>query len=79
MKVNLNDRIKVKLTPLGKKQYQKYYEDNLILSQYYSPPKEDAEGWSEWTAWDFMSIFGKHMHNGFSIPCETEIEWVGPQ
>jgi hypothetical protein len=38
------------------------------------PPKEDAEGWSEWQLWVLMQEFGPHMGLGFLAVIETEIE-----
>lgn len=81
MKVNLNDRIRVKLTARGREIHRENFDDfwrssNFGYKHQYKPPEEDADGWSTWQLWGFMEQFGKHMHIGFGplLPVETEVE-----
>lgn len=67
---NINDRIKVKLTEHGKSILNNYDNYNLSEVEYlnlpvsYSPHPADADGYYEFTLWEFMSIFGAHFYNG---------------
>lgn len=67
---NINDRIKVKLTKHGKSILNNYDHYNLSEVEYlnlpvsYSPHPADADGYYEFTLWEFMSIFGAHFYNG---------------
>ena len=70
MKINLNDRIKVKLTDYGKEIYYHRFDDVLaqmkiktIKPEY---PKVDDEGYTTFQLWDFMSIYGNYM--GIAMP-----------
>lgn len=78
VRFNINEYIRVKLTPRGKAIHQALHDElnrrfpgaQLI----YRPPTEDAEGWSRWQAWDLMQTFGPHISMGFDPPFETTIE-----
>lgn len=76
MKFNINDYVKVKLTDHGreihKQQYEQWFKDMPWYE--YTPPQEDAEGWSKWQMWDLMQTFGAVLYNGCKLPFETEIE-----
>lgn len=67
---NINDRIKVKLTENGKSILNNYDHYNLSEVEYlnlpvsYSPHPTDADGYYEFTLWEFMSIFGSSFCNG---------------
>lgn len=69
---NINDRIKVKLTELGKSVLDKDVENTLststiktlISDKTYYPYHIDKDGYIEITLWDFMRIFGSHFWNG---------------
>jgi len=78
MKFNINEKVRVKLTEHGKALHREYHAKFLAhLGQKapdYTPPKEDAEGWSEWQLWVLMQEFGPHMGLGFRTVIETEIE-----
>ena len=65
---NLNDYIKVKLTDKGKQFYNDYYDND--------PPTLDIddEGYSKFQMWDFMRIFGEHIHMGGPMICETNVK-----
>ena len=70
MKINLNDRIKVKLTDLGKDIY--YHRVDRVNSFYGrevikpSFPKEDSEGYSTFLLWEFIELYGPH--TGMACP-----------
>ena len=67
---NINDRIKVKLTGHGKSILDKVAEDTtstiktLISDKTYYPYRTDIDGYTEFTRWNFMKIFGPHFWNG---------------
>lgn len=39
----------------------------------YRAPKEEADGWSEWQAWDLMAEFGHVLGNGRKAPFDLTI------
>lgn len=66
---NINDKIKVKLTEHGRTILNKDVTDTLgRLKGFnipdYSPYHTDDEGYTEFTLWNFMQIFGSHFWNG---------------
>lgn len=75
---NVNDEVKVRLTKRGKTIHRQQYESSMsaFLDKYpYEPPKEDAQGWSNWQLWKLMQEFGQHTYNG-SDPCfQTTIQF----
>ena len=83
MEFNLNDNVRVKLTPLGRKLHE---EDHCKFwagvptakAPEYTPPKEDQAGWSTWQLWALMEAFGQHTHIGVEPCFETTIELVVP-
>ena len=77
VKFNLNDKVRVKLTDLGRKIHKdNFYEFCLDKFYDYNPPKEDVEGWSEWQMWDLFGLYGKHLYNGAPLVFETTIELI---
>jgi hypothetical protein len=82
MRFNINDYVNVKLTDYGR---QLHREDHYAFWKAagreppypYRPPKEDADGWSQWQMWDLMQTFGKHISLGTKMPFETEIRIDG--
>ena len=67
-KINLNDRIKFKLTPLGAEIYYHQYDEinkkagrNIIEPHM---PKIDKDGYTESTLWAFMELYGNHIGVG---------------
>lgn len=83
MRFNINNEVKVRLTDAGREAHRKNYEElktfgleRLKAAEWhnYTPPKEDADGWSRWQLWDLMRQFGPHITHGMSTPFETEIE-----
>lgn len=70
--INFNDKIKVKLTDLGKDifyhQYDWILEQNPKTRAYIKPhyPKVDEEGYTTFLLWEFMQLYGKHI--GMAAP-----------
>lgn len=67
MKINVNDKVRLKLTEHGK----------IILTtdDYLKWTKPDDDGWLELHLWEAMFVFGPFMFNGNpNIPFETNIE-----
>lgn len=67
-KINLNDRIKVKLTPLGAEiYYHKYDELNKQIKKNGGTelepmmPQIDKDGFTEIQLWYFMELYGEHI------------------
>lgn len=67
-KINLNDRIKVKLTPLGAEIYYHQYDElNKRIKEkggkQLEPrmPEIDKDGYTKFTLWNFMELYGEHM------------------
>lgn len=76
MKLNINDKVKVRLTDKGRDELRAQYEDlQLVCTSLrpYKEPVEDAEGYSEWKLWDLMSRFGELMCNGGDLYFDVEI------
>lgn len=77
MKLNLNETVRVRLTPKGRVlhrlNHDKMYEDWTYAPDY-RPVEETADGWSTWQLWDLAREFGPHLYNGCDLPFETEIE-----
>lgn len=81
MEFNINDFVRVRLTERGRQLHlQNYYRLRRIIPcdvEYpYTPPKEDAEGWSEWQLWVLMREFGAAMNNGSEPVFDTTIRIV---
>ena len=63
--INLNDRIKVKLTDLGK---DIYYHRFDCLNEHFgreickpSYPKEDEDGYTSFQLWHFIELYGGYI------------------
>lgn len=83
--MNINDRVRVKLTERGRQLHLKHF--NELYASYgrlrptYVPPREDVDGWSEWTMWDLMREYGRYLHNGVfgeQMPFRPDIMIVRP-
>ena len=66
--INLNDRVKVKLTPLGVEIYYHQYDElNKITKDNGGTPLEpvmpqiDKDGYTEFTLHHFINLYGKHI------------------
>lgn len=65
VKINLNEKIKVKLTDYGKVvYYNRLKELNDKLGSMFKPcfPKEDEEGYATFQLWVFMETYGQYMN-----------------
>lgn len=67
-KINLNDRVKVKLTPLGAEIYYHQYDDvNKKIKENGGTelepmmPQIDKDGFTEMQLWHFIKLYGKHI------------------
>lgn len=79
---NINDRVRVKLTPEGKAAHaadHAAFWAKVGKAMPYKPPKEDAEGYSTWQLWSLMQAFGSHIGLGLKVPFDTEILLVKEQ
>jgi hypothetical protein len=56
--LNLNQSVKVKLTPLGIEKYIQHYNHNLT-------PKIDEQGYTTLQIHEFMNVFGQYMTIGY--------------
>ena len=64
-KINLNETIKVKLTPLGAEIYYKQFDE---LNKQYGReickpqmPQIDKDGYTEFQLWNFIELYGQHI------------------
>lgn len=77
MKFNLNDIVRVKLTPKGRAiraaKHALWCAETGVQVPYLKP-EEDDDGWSEWQAWEIMSEFGEYLYAGGVSPFGGEIE-----
>lgn len=67
-KINLNDRVKVKLTPLGAEIYYHQYDElNKQIKErggkQLEPtmPRIDKDGYTEFQLWHFIELYGEHI------------------
>lgn len=75
--INLNDIVRIKLSPLGREIYKEYWISAFagfpsIFD--FKPKNEDMDGWSEWQLWDLIAVFGNHVYMGCVPVFETEIQ-----
>ena len=70
IRINLNEKIKVKLTDWGKKIYYHQYDrtNQIVGREICKPrfPKEDENGYTEFQLWCFIELYGEHM--GMTLP-----------
>lgn len=79
--INLNDKVRVRLTDIGREHHRKRHEEIFAPfgDQYpYTPPKTDADGWSEFQHWELMHDFGSVVGLGMNVPFETAIQIAAP-
>lgn len=65
--ININNKIKVKLTDFGKSILDKEVNKLKQISgapDNYTPYKTDNNGYIEFQLWQFMNIFGSSLYNG---------------
>lgn len=73
--MNINDKVKVQLTPFGADIWNKRY-DGLNIPVKYLPTKVKSGDFIEPQLWDAMNVFGPHIHLGGDVPfvdCQMEI------
>ena len=75
---NINDHVCVRLNRFGRECLRKNYEalwadSRCVNAPAYTPPQEDAGGWSRWQAWQLMQDFGRHIAIGAPMPFDTTI------
>jgi len=74
MILNLNRKVRIRLTDFGRAEFQKQL--NELPERYRAMPKE-VDGWSEWPLWDVMNTFGKYCYMGsVQLPFATDMELV---
>lgn len=61
--INLNDKVRFKLTELGREIYYHQFDDLIKLGAQLTPerPKEDAEGYASMQLWEFLELYGPHI------------------
>lgn len=64
-KINLNEIVKVKLTPLGAEIYYKQFDElnNQCGREICKPqmPRIDKDGYTEFQLWHFIELYGQHI------------------
>lgn len=78
---NINHEVRVKLTDVGRAAHRRNHNELFWPHAdkiAYTPPVEDADGWSTWQLWELMHELGKLCRNGAKVPFETEIEFKRP-
>jgi len=62
IKININERIKVRLTVLGKHIYYHQFDNlNEVCGKEVCkpiPPKEDEDGYTSFQLWEFIELYG---------------------
>jgi len=78
VKINLNDQVRVKLTPLGRRALKRYYRELYQGLPYQEKPiEEDAHGYSTWQLGELMHKLGQYVPPiGFDLPFEPTIEII---
>ena len=71
MQINMNDKVKVKLTEAGRETYRAFMTDVSAPLEPYLPALDpsrdlDADGFSEFHFWEIMQVFGPRMHMGMT-------------
>ena len=81
MKLNINDKVRVRLTDLGRKtlavlraKANEDFETRFGTTLGLALAVIEVDGWSEWQLWDLMATFGEFCGNGLPLMFETEIE-----
>lgn len=69
MWININDKVRVKLTPIGR---------SLLATDYPSPasppPEPDSEGYTTFQIHRLMTLFGGSVEPGMALPFEPRVE-----
>ena len=61
--INLNDKVRFKLTDLGREIYYHQYDDLIAIGVQIRPeyPEEDADGYASMQLWGFVELYGPHI------------------
>ncbi len=61
--ISLNDKVRFKLTDLGRKIYYHQFDDLIAKGVQIRPkyPEEDADGYTSMLLWEFVEIYGQHI------------------
>ena len=73
---NVNHWVSVRLTEAGLRLHRENFDrwtSAAGVTLEYSPPMQDAEGWSRWQMHHLMNEFGPHMGLCSPIPFHTDI------
>lgn len=73
--MNINDKVRVQLTPFGADIWKKRY-DGLNIPVEYIPAAVEPFSFIETQLWDAMNVFGPYMRMGSDVPfvdCQMEI------
>ena len=71
--MNLNNKIKIELTPTGIAFYKNYW-DNIVPNSCYPGLKENI---LSVPLWDFAQIFGQELYQGNSnLPCSMNFKII---
>lgn len=74
---NINHKVRVQLTDAGRAALKKGHADlfgPIAFKHPWTPPEEDAEGWSKWQLWDLMQQLGHRCFMGGPVPFYTTIQ-----
>lgn len=78
---NINNDVRVKLTPKGlsilKARHDKIAA-KLPRMGPFIPPKTDNDGWSTFQMWQLFDNFGEHVYMSAELPFGTEIDIPTP-
>ncbi|MEY3205046.1 MAG: hypothetical protein RLZZ21_1377 [Planctomycetota bacterium] len=76
---NANDYVRVRLTDHGRALLKKQHERLNAITTYlpYTPPTEDADGWSKWQLHRLLNHFGAHTGMGMPLCFEATIQFDG--
>jgi len=74
---NANEIVRVRLTDHGRELLatnHALFRSRMGKPQPFTPPVEDADGWSRWQLWSLMQAFGPHIYLGCDMPFSADIE-----
>ena len=79
---NINEKVRVKLTPYGSSIYGNYIESidyagqEDLLRIAHEKAKPDSDGYNSFQMWQLMSIFGDKMYNGAENVFESNLIYL---
>ncbi len=77
MRFNVNGCVRVRLTDHGRevlrRDHEAFWREHGVVRPY-SPPAEDAEGYSRWQLWVLMEKLGQYQ--GVAMPLVFEPEMI---